>query len=94
MEVHLDAWQLANGAHTWTYSMVGLTGAGLRARPPTSSAMSAQRARAVIVMIDNTPPQVTINAPATTLKPTKTAGGDSPQVPLDGHRQRRHPGAK
>jgi hypothetical protein len=70
------SWTAAEGANTWTFSLAGQNGAiSLRVRATDNVGNVGNPSAPLNLMVDSVTPVVTINAPASTIKPTKNANG-------------------
>ena len=84
VSINNGAWLTATGANSWAFSLAGYSGAiSLRVRATDNVGNVGNPSAALNLTVDNVAPTLTINTPATTLKPSKNAAGRW-QVPLNG----------
>jgi len=76
VSINNGAWQLANGANSWTFSLAGQNGAiSLRARATDLVGNVGAPSTAINLTVDSVAPIVTITPVTGTIKPTKNANG-------------------
>ena len=76
VSVNNGAWTAAEGAIAWAFSLAGQSGAiSLRVRATDNVGNVGNASAAINLTVDGVAPSLTINPPATTIKPTKNAAG-------------------
>ncbi len=84
VSVNNGAWTAAEGANSWAFSLAGYSGAiSLRVRATDNVGNVGNPSAAINLTIDGTAPTLTVNPPATTIKPSQNANGRW-QVNLNG----------
>ncbi|MDQ2998993.1 MAG: hypothetical protein M3R61_18330, partial [Chloroflexota bacterium] len=84
VSINNGAWQAANGANSWAFSLAGQSGAiSLRVRATDLVGNVGNPSASINLTVDSVAPAVAINAPVGTLKPTQNAIGQW-QVNLTG----------